>query len=415
MREAFSHEPYHPRGKPDFLRDEPPFPVRQRNDRSAKGYEVPRRVPVTLIQDGKAAERFDKIRAQANAERWSEEEVMRRMDKEGFTDKGREQLTRRKFLQMGAAAVAAPALGALDYSGGYTKLGRFLNDTFEGQYNYDEFVADSKKFLKERYGVELIMGGTGEVDPSTAIHGDPVTIEHYRKTLKVVVKEMQRYQPPTIVRDMLLPHAPRIRIAINMKVAVREGDALRKVLVGGAAPLIAFGGTHSEIGIDASEDESYIARTVHHEINHKLVRKSDFRNLEQSWTALHSTITSKPYPERGKYERQPGSNDRPSSERYFLTAHAKINPFEDMAVCAEYMLTPLLHVEFIERWRNERDPKVKAILAKKYIQTQYNYEKWSGGKMNQAYWAKIKQEGYAERKRLQSSKADKLQGRVGQP
>ncbi len=87
---------------------------------------------------------------------------------------------------------------------------------------------------------------------------------------------------------------------------------------------------------------------------------------------------------------------------------------EDMATCAEYMLTPKLHIEFIERWRDERDPKVKTILAKKYTQTRYNYQKWSGGKMSEQYWSKIIEEGYAQRKREQSIRVDKLQGRVGQ-
>ncbi len=278
MRESFSRDgSYHPRGKPDFLRDEPPFPRPDtRNDRSARGYEVPRRVPIAVIQSGRAARRFDEIRAQAKAEQWTETEFMQRMDKEGFTDKGRADMSRRRFLQLGGAAVATVALPTTDYFKGFTALGRFLNDRLDGEYDYDAMVQDAKTFLKERYGVTLAIGAeSGVKDSEHPVRGEHVDLERYRESIRGILQEITRYSED-MIRRLMSPHTLEIRIVQKLHKIDKDGS---RVAIGGYAPFFPRVSGKTPIAIDAGSDISWQQRLLHHELNHKFVQLDEDRNV----------------------------------------------------------------------------------------------------------------------------------------
>lgn len=348
-----------PRGKPDFLREE-------------KKLESRRSTP----------------KGNSHADEWYEQ-----MLRSGLVQTPESQaLSRRKFLLGAGAVAAATALGTADYVSKYSSLAKWLDDKIVGQYDYDEAVKNMKTYMKDRYGIDLEMGAGKNQD---GISGDPVALDKYKSTLRFIVQEMSKY-PPEMIRKaseergfiLHIVDKPYIK---DSSAGSRSGQ--EKLYVGGFAPFLKKG-EPAKLILNANESENYLRSALHHELNHRFAEKwQKHDDRRQKWIGFHAAVSLSPYraAQKGRLAR-----DVPP-ERYFLTEHSAANYLEDQAVCAEWMMMPNLMVGFLDRWRNEQDPKVKEILAAKYIETKNNYAEWSDGKIGEAFWQAIIDESEKQR------------------
>lgn len=295
-------------------------------------------------------------------------------------------LSRRNFL-IGGGALAAAA--TVDYVEKVSPLAEWLDDKIEGQYDYDALVKEAKRILKKEYSVELLMGRENDQED---ILGDPVSLEQYRESLRVLVHGIKRY-PPEMIQKVGEGRGFKIRI-------LRQ---LRARHVGGHNPThTSFAGIRrgtrqgiaEEIIIDADQQLDFQARIVHHELNHSFAGTwQSWQERDNRWIGFHAKINQNPYRPQASY-----GADHPAPERHFLTDYAGTMPVEDQAVSAEWMMTPALMTVFLDRWRNETDQNVKDILAWKYNETKNNYAVWSNGKLGEPFWQSLVDQGYKDRK-----------------
>lgn len=292
-------------------------------------------------------------------------------------------LSRRGFL-LGSFAFAGAA--ALDWHGKHSPLSKWLDDTIgEGQYGYDAAVREARSYMKERYGIELFMGQEPGQDEET---GNTVRLERYRNIIRALIEEMVHY-PPEMVRKAG-EHSPiRIRIidSLHVKGPIAAMPDNTGVRLGG---LVTVEGHGTRFSLDAALTDESLHRNVHHEMNHVFSRAfEEQRSRDQHWTRMHQKLTNAPYCPVGPNVHA----HTPPRSPYFLTEYASSAAVEDEAVCAEWMMTPRLMVEFLDRWRNEKNPRVKEILGAKFSETQRNYFTWSGGLIGKAFWEDIIKQG----------------------
>ena len=299
-------------------------------------------------------------------------------------------VSRRSFLTGGAALVVGLAV---DNIGKFSPLAKWLDDKVVGQFDYDEIVKEAKAYMKERYNVNLMMGREKNRED---VLGNPLALDKYRVVLRVITQEMSKY-PPELIRKIGEPNGFEVRIVEDLATAgsttgmsSNNNQAYR---LAGLAPALTRGKAAQFI-LDSSQPEYFLRQTVHHELNHRCATKWENREKrDRQWTDFHAKVSRSPY------RRLPAGtkSDTPPKERYFLTQYASSAPVEDEAICAEHMMTPSLMVVFIEKWKNEQDQNTKDILALKYLQTKKNYAVWSEGKMGDAFWQSIIDQGYREK------------------
>lgn len=291
------------------------------------------------------------------------------------------RISRRAFLA-GAGALAAAA--TMDNVTKYSRLAKWLDDQFVGQYNYDEAVKDAKAFLKERYKIDLFVGdGKQEED----VKADPTTLEKYRASLRIIVEEFSKY-PPEMIQVLGEGRGFHVRIVEGLMIRTAPGSNIGR-RVGGAAPWLREK-RPAQILLQATETPVQQARLVHHELNHRAANHwENSEERDKKWISFHATVTDAPY----RPVRPEVDGNEAASESYFLTEYAAQSPIEDEATCAEFMMVPSLHQQFIEQWNNTSDSASKDILTKKYVETMRNYHTWSNGKIDEAFWHKIIEEG----------------------
>jgi len=374
-----------PLGKPEFLRDEPPSGYVSR-DRPARGIDVPGPTSADALRERAEMGEWDiNIWRQEMIDKgWMNDASGRALQEQPSKDT---TISRRRFLALGGAAVAAGALGQLDYSHGYTTLGRFLNDKISGQYDYDTAVREAKKFLRENYSISLIMGEDAD---RKQIHGDRIALEKYRTSLKLLLTELTRYPPDMIKNAPALGGRPmEIRILENLKYRDSPKEAPRTL-----AGVLTGISRYPRMALSVSQTETYQRQTIHHEIYH-LFQRPDQVGHKKKWTDMHARLSLG----RTPYRPLPQGVDPlgRAREEYFVTNYAGTNALDDGAVTAEHMLTPSLHVLFLDQIRATRNPVAKRILTAKYFAIKKEYGEWSQGRMGEEFWENIRQHGIRER------------------
>jgi len=281
------------------------------------------------------------------------------------------------------AAVVTLAAGNI---GKYSPLAKWLDDKFVGQYDYDQEVQLAKNYLKERYHIDLKMG-LDKDEPSLV--GDPITVEKYKQALQILVRELSKY-PPEMIHKLAEGRGFHIYIVRNLLDKSVPVGSEANYLGGDVPPFRAEKGRQLVLNADNWE----LQQAIHHELNHDFVGLFENREAHDArWIQLHEKLKKNPY---RPVPRNVVSNE-PAPEHYFLTNYAGSAPIEDEAVCAEWMMTPSLAVQFLDKWRNERDPVIKDILAAKWNKVKKNYYDWSDGKVGDALWQSIIDEGEKER------------------
>ena len=305
----------------------------------------------------------------------------------------KEGLSRRKFMQLGASAALAGAF-TLDLAGQYPAFAQLLDPNVAvDQFDYDKAVGEAKRFFKQGYDVNLFVGAGNE---HSYISGGGTTIEKYRDSLRLLTEEFEGKYTDDMIKQLGKGRGGLgIRIASNLAWTKKndQGDTIvykETGLVPGSIP-----GKSAPIFLNADNREDFQRQLIHHEMQHRAFHeREDQEVLLSQWRDVHKGVSlGEVYRPREK-----GVEDRGvPSESYFLTNYAGTSVWEDMATCAEWIMTPLQFAKFIERIRTEKDPVLKEILEKKFIATRRFYEKWDGGeKINTAFWERMGTEGYRQ-------------------
>ena len=305
--------------------------------------------------------------------------------------------TRRNFLSAGAVLTAAGAVEAVDSVKGFSPIGKLLNDKIVGQYDYDADVRETKHFLKEQYGIDFALGPEKD---QKEILGRVPSIEKYKTTLRVMKEEMQLNYPPDMIRKIGEGRGFETRAIENLSTTMRIAgmyDTDQMEMSSLAPPLVP--GRPAQLLINPRISEGFQRQTLHHDLNHRLsVQLGNPQERDRKWIALHKKVSQNPYRRvAGDTGIKGVRADTPPTERYFLTKYASASPEEDQAVCAEWMLTPRLHAEFVRRRDNDPDEKVREILAAKYEQVIADYSEWSDGEMGRPFWDGIYRKGLEEK------------------
>ncbi|OGG69045.1 hypothetical protein A3C20_03555 [Candidatus Kaiserbacteria bacterium RIFCSPHIGHO2_02_FULL_55_25] len=293
--------------------------------------------------------------------------------------------TRRNVVLGGAALAAAGAAEATGLNPFTNFLGKPL-----GELDYHTKANEFKRILEQRYGIRLSMGPQQGQD---RVLGDPMLLEKYRTVMEVIADELSKY-PPEMLQKIGKDRVFEIRVIDNLYLKAPEDAVLPGVtkITGGNAQWHAKDGA-TRISLKANETERQLRRNIHHELNHIFSFEWQDQNArDRRWVRLNSETSRNPYVEVPE-DVEP---DTPTDDRRFLSLNASSKAEEDQAVCAEWMMTPLLHAEFLTRWRDEQDQDVKNALAAKYIETKNNYLNWSGGKIDDAFWQVIIKRGEEE-------------------
>lgn len=296
------------------------------------------------------------------------------------TSKG--EVSRRDFL-FGAGAAAATAVIGLDR-------------VQIGDSDFHKKVNEFKGGLEKLYGVRIVMGPPhGEEH----IRGDITTLKTYADTLTLISQEFSKYPLGMIQK---VSNKRRLEIRVMDKLASTETASFdvsaqaknQPVAVGGLMEEKVNGKEEARITLNTSVQAAYLRRVLHHELNHRFSREWEGWNQRtRKWARFNSTSVLNPY----RPVPLGTKGDTPTRDRRFLTLFASSSAEEDQAVCAEWMMTPRLHADFLERIEDEQDENIKAILAAKYDEIIDTYKRWSGGKINEAFWQAIIDQGHKEK------------------
>jgi hypothetical protein len=299
------------------------------------------------------------------------------MNEEAGLKKPPKRFSKRGFLRLGATAAGAALLVPVLYP-----LASYLG---EEQHDSDPYIQESKKYLKETYGIDV----STEPEKAHAIEGQRASVEQCRATLRVLREELLNY-PPEMLRAVGEGRGFKLEILDHPTMEMEQEGSPEKKRVP-----IGSGMSQEEDGpwrmySAASEPEADQRRAVHHELNHLFAKKwQNWKERWARWVGFHSEVTDHPYHPEPKGTHA----DDKAREPYFLEMHASSNAEDDQAICAEWMMIPLLHYKFVERWRNEQDPKVKKILGWKYPETVKNYKEWGGEHFSNQFWLDKYEEG----------------------
>ena len=287
--------------------------------------------------------------------------------------------SRRNFLLGGGAAVIAMTSGM--------KV---------GDSDFHKKANELKGVLEKLYGVRIVMGPPhGEEH----IRGDMTKLERYADVLTLISQEFSKY-PLGMIRKVTGKRTLEIRVVDKLTItetAAFEVSAEGKDRPAGMSGLMEELGNGNEgtrITLNASLQAANLRRTIHHELNHRFSREwEDWSRHTRKWARHNSTSVLNPY----RPVPLGTKADAPTKDRRFLTLFASSSAEEDQAVCAEWMMTPRLHADFLERIENERDENIKAVLVAKYDEIIDTYKRWSSGKIDEAFWKRIADQGKKEK------------------
>ena len=304
-------------------------------------------------------------------------------------------LSRRTLLTGGAALAVTLTMKPSDL-GKLSPSPTSPDDRIVGQFDHDSEVRWIHRHMKERYGMDFAQGPEkGQKE----ILGRVPSLEKYKTTLRLTKEEMLKY-PPDMIRKIGEGRGFETRAIENLSTTARIAgmyDTDQREMSSFALPLVP--GKPTQLLINPRVSEVFQRQTLHHDLNHHLSTKlGNPQERDRKWTALHKKVSQNPYRRvAGDTGIKGVRADTPPTERYFLTKYASATPEEDQAVCAEWMLTPRLHAEFVRRRDNDPDEKVREILAAKYEQVIADYSEWSDGEMGRPFWDGIYRKGLEEK------------------
>lgn len=300
-------------------------------------------------------------------------------------------VSRRKFLQgaAGMAMVGASAYGALKYD---TISDVIRDDT--GTFEKDPATQKAKEFLSKEYGITVLAGPNWDI----TVLGDRISQIEYIQSLAQVLEVASKY-PPLVLR--------------NKSITMHVVNDLQRVDFSAKSwkelwNRTSYGATTKPFGdiiLDAKRIRKHNS-TIDHELYHSLeYLERGFTANDPEWIRMHQEVCQcNPY---GR-DAVPANELEKSINLAAFSPYGKTQPVEDRATWAQFLMDPKTHTDYFRShdipdeqyaaWlaKNgiaatvEDAAKTKLVVRKKYDAILADYEKWSNGAMNEAYWEKLR-------------------------
>lgn len=272
-------------------------------------------------------------------------------------------MDRRAFMQGAGYFSLTVAAGALFFNRELFRNYQYIvNLVGDPQYSDNEAIEHAREFIESTYGIQALNG-----EPfSTYVSGAKLEEHELRDALAITIGELAKYPPDFFKRNHIS--------AINYVKDLVYYEKREKNHLGVA---LASTGT---IVLEYTE-RKFVQQTLHHEVVH-IADFHEAEELDHEWYALHKQCDC------GVYGDNVPPNERVDNEKYFLDRRAQENPAESRAQLGEYMMMPLRHeVLLVDRMRKKDKPA--ELLREKYADMKANYLRWSGGKMDDAFWERL--------------------------
>lgn len=286
---------------------------------------------------------------------------------------GQKKITRRDFLKL-AGASAGLALYRYD---------QILSGLFGTE--YQKSTEQAKKYIKERYGLDILVGLPINAEGAN-ITGDIPNAYELSRGLTLIIEELIKY-PPDLLQN---GGVKAIRFLSNAK---QKGKSL-----GGFVSEFSEG--VSALSYTAQPFEilrEYYRGAFHHELFHLLdANDGGYDPDNEQWRSIHNCGGCQAYREIGSIDDVNQAMPKPSSLEWFTSDYGQRNPVEDRAEFAMTLMMPNEHRGLLKRIEKEKDEQTKQILKAKYEQTKQYYFKWSNMLMNEKYWRDLIDGGVKE-------------------
>ena len=224
---------------------------------------------------------------------------------------------------------------------------------------YEEQMEELEKKLGERYGVQFFSGDEVCAYPDYTVR--PSNIYEANAFLHICWEELYKYPPDVIVNSNI----KRLETSHSIKKDFEEGK-VRGVCTSGVMNVAyeAFAGN--------IEEQSDTRKGIHHEIAHRLIMNSVFKQYIYTWEKICGTDTDLLNPD------------------CFVDEYSMKNIFEDIPSTMAALMIPDAHRELIRKIITLKEDPSKhgayGILSKKYALSRAIFFEASSGKMNDMYW-----------------------------
>lgn len=274
------------------------------------------------------------------------------------------RISRRDFLKV--AGVFALGYGAYKYD-------RILSGLFGTE--YEKSTEQAKKYIRERYGLDIIVGLPVNSEEWN-ITGDIPNAYELSRGLILITEELIKY-PPDLLKN---GGVKAIRFLRNAKVeGVAAGGFVSEFSEG--VSTICYEAEPFELGLD------FIRAAFHHELFHLLdANDGGFEPDDEQWRSIYNCGGCKAYWDIEGIDKINQAERRSTEPNWFISQYGQRNPVEDRAEFAETVMMPISHQRLLQRIEREKDEHSKTILRTKYEATKQYYLKWSKGLMNENYW-----------------------------
>lgn len=279
-------------------------------------------------------------------------------------------VSRRNFIKLGGLALFGLASGA------YLKQldGLYANGTED---EWSQSIEGAIKYLGENYGIEVFTGVpevTNFFGGSDVITGTDLSRYELSSGLELAIGEIVKY-PYDFFRNNSISN---IRF-------------INDVRVNGEDYSWGYGASSGTLGIAYSAEEQRLnsgrfREVFHHEAFHGFDWfNGGYKSDDKEWENIHN-CKCEVYWNVGGRDSIENVPEPDSPIEWFVNPYGRLNPVEDRATTAQYMMIPYLHRLIIERIGSERNRTTKEILQKKRSLIMKDYADWSGGVMNDQYW-----------------------------
>lgn len=246
-----------------------------------------------------------------------------------------------------------------------------------------------RELIEARYGIKV----TFDLHPlNLSYESDEMTSEDAVEALGFLLDALASYPPDFFERNRI----EEIVLVSNLRQERRRDEQyFPEGNVGGYAR-----GDLRQFVIKHQSSQGTFKSVFDHELLHVLERINNTESMRAEWNALQENCSNcYPY---GTVPATPlegmAGDDIPINP--FANSYGSFNPQEDRATYAQMLFTPLTHVMLIDWIAGGWTEEERMIRQAKYDLITSAYEQWSGGVMDEAYWAEIIRTGRQEQEIL---------------
>lgn len=281
---------------------------------------------------------------------------------EVFTDP--KKISRRGFIKLAGASVAGYALYKYD---------QVLSGLFGTE--YEKSTEQAKKYIKERYGLDILVGLPVNAELAN-ITGDIPNAYELSRGLTLIIEELIKY-PPDLLKD---GGVKAVRFLSNAKLNGKSIGGFVSEFFEGVSTLCYTGGPFETL-------REYFRGAFHHELFHLLDwNDGGYGPDNEQWRSIHNCGGCQAYRDIKGIDNIDKAAPKLSEQGFFISEYGQRNPVEDRAEFAQTLMMPRTHRDLLIRDEKIENERTRQILKEKYELTKQYYLKWSNGSMNENYW-----------------------------